>query len=73
MKSAYTSQVIKAGDEAGELMLVQDILLKREYNHNHSLEPEPVEIPQFEIPAMVETVARFGVRLIITKLTGGLL
>jgi hypothetical protein len=70
--AVYNRAVIKAGDEAGELMLVRDILLKRQYDHNHELLPAEPEPEPMEVSPWVETGVRVLFRLAITKITGGI-
>lgn len=67
-----TKRIITEHDEDGQLMLIQDLLMKREYDNNH--EPIKAEAEPLEFSPVVETVAaKVGFRRFITKLTGGLL
>jgi hypothetical protein len=74
-----TKRIITEEDEEGQLMLIQDILLQREYDCNHELitdksESEAKNQEQGSVfTPVIETTAKVGFRLLLTKLTGGLL
>lgn len=61
-------QVIRQGDEQGEAMLIQDLLLKRQYNLDHTPMSTEAEVDSLPI---AETSTKTGFRLFIAKLTGG--
>ena len=68
-----TKRIITDQDEEGQLMLIRDILMQREYDCNHEPITTKVEEEQIELSPVVETVTKVGFRLLLTKLTGGLL
>ena len=71
----YTpGMVIHSGDQAGIDMLVRDIRLQREYGLNHEpLIKKPKRTEGEELQDALEAAAKVGFRLILTKVTGGII